>query len=182
MKCLVYIYAYLEISFFSRSRFAIVYDHWKSVADVAGKSLRENKKKTHDSRVLWALNLLSISAGDTITKADKIPVSFKFICRFFRRAYDSVIKNSWFELSYCSELIKINENSIDSFHTVSLGIFSDVWLFRSRKPVTLRFVSLRADTRMFVCVRLFHVFSDPKCQSCWVGNWGIVKVSGPYYL
>lgn len=31
--------------FFSRSSDGIAYDHWKSAADVTGKSLRENKKK-----------------------------------------------------------------------------------------------------------------------------------------
>ena len=76
-------------------------EHWNLVADVAEESLRENKKRKQDIRVVSAEFTIDFSR-ETIMKAEKIPISFKFFCLFSRPADDSMIKNPWFEQSYSS--------------------------------------------------------------------------------
>lgn len=93
---------------------------------------------------------------------------------FSRPAHDSMIKNSQFELSYSSELSKTNENSTDSFHTVTQYILRCLAV-QKQKASHFGVVSLRTGTCLFVSVRLFHVFSEPKCQKLLSGKLGDSK-------
>lgn len=66
----VYIYF-----FFPRSSFAIAYEHWNLVADVAEKSLGENKKKKkkQDITVVSTEFTIDFSGGDHYKGRKKIP-------------------------------------------------------------------------------------------------------------